>query len=132
MPKFGHPTPEKKQPLHERVIANLRVQASWIDKVTGKKVLVEGLTENVGESSALVNLDTLPPVGSAVNLRIIDEEKTLLEVSTEVIRVERDPSKPLAALSVAQNLKNWNSKVVAAAREWVIRQWQINYEEYAN
>lgn len=119
----------KKTPLHQRIMANLRVQASWKDKVTGKIVLVEGLTENIGETSALVNLETLPPVGSEVNLRVIDEEQTLIEVPTEVIRVERDPSKPLAALSIAENLKNWKQTVVTAAQAWVVRQWKLNYEE---
>jgi hypothetical protein len=110
-------------------MANLQVQVSWIDKVTGKKVLVEGLTENVGESSALVNIETLPPVGTEVNLRVIDEEKTIIEVPSEVIRVERDPSKPLAALNVVVNIKTWKQKVMTAAQEWVRRQWQLNYEE---
>ena len=118
-----------KTPLHHRIMANLRVQASWTDKATGKKIEVEGLTENVGEASALVNLTTLPPVGSAVCLRVIDDEKTLIEVPTEVIRVERDPSKPLAALSVGENLKKWKLTVMAAAQEWVVRQWRLNYEE---
>lgn len=118
-----------KSPLHRRIMANLRVQASWIDKVTGKKVSVEGTTENIGETSALVNLVTLPPVGSEVSLRVIDDEKTLIEVATEVIRVERDPGKPLAALSVGQNLKKWKETVMTAAQEWVIRQWRLNYEE---
>ena len=105
-----------KAPFHHRIMANLRVQVSWIDKVTGNTVLVEGLTENVGENSALVNLEPLPPVGSEVSLRVIDEEKTLIEVPTEVIRVERDPSKPLAALSIAQNLINWKQNVMTAAQ----------------
>lgn len=119
----------KRAPLHRRIMANLRVQASWIDKVTGKTVLVEGLTENIGETSALVNLETLPPVGSEVNLRVLNEEVTLIEVHTEVIRVERDPSKPLAALSIGENLKNWKQTVMTAAQEWVVRQWHINYDE---
>lgn len=118
-----------KTPLHQRIMANLQVQVSWIDKLTGKSVTVQGLTENVGETSALVNLDTLPPVGSEVCLRIIDEEKTIIEVPTEVIRVERDPSKPLAALSVMENLKNWKQNVLTTAQEWVVRQWKLNYEE---
>lgn len=118
-----------RTPLHHRIMANLRVQVSWIDKGTGKTVLVEGLTENIGEASALVNLETLPPVGSEVSLRVIDDEKTLIEVPTEVIRVERDPSKPLAALSIVENLKNWKQNVMTAAQEWVTRQWRLNYEE---
>jgi hypothetical protein len=118
-----------RPPLHQRIMANLQVQASWVDKVTGKTVLVEGTTENIGESSTLVNLATLPPVGSEVSLRIMDEEKTIIEVPTSVIRVERDPSKPLAALSVVENLKKWKSTVMIAAQEWVTRQWRLNYEE---
>jgi hypothetical protein len=53
----------------------------------------------------------------------------LIEVPTEVIRVERDPGKPLAALTVVENLKKWKQTVVTAAQEWVIRQWKLNYEE---
>lgn len=129
MARLGSLEEAKKSPLHQRIMANLRVQASWIDKVSGKKISVEGTTENVGETSALINLETLPPVGCAVNLIVIDEEQTLIEVPTEVIRVERDPSKPLAALLIAENLKNWKQKVVTAAQAWVIKQWKLNYEE---
>lgn len=129
MARLEHSELINRTPLHQRVMANLRVQASWIDKGTGKTVLVEGTTENVGEAGALVNLNTLPPVGSEVSLRVIDEERTLIEVPTEVIRVERDPGKPLAALTVVENLKKWKQTVMSAAQEWVIRQWKLNYEE---
>ena len=129
MARLEHSELINRTPLHHRVMANLRVQASWIDKVTGKIVSVEGTTENVGEAGALVNLTTLPPVGSEVSLRVIDEERTLIEVPTEVIRVERDPGKPLAALTVVENLKKWKLTVMTAAQEWVIRQWKLNYEE---
>ena len=129
MARLNYSESLRRTPLHQRIMANFRVQASWIDKVTGKLILVEGLTENIGESSALVNLETLPPVGSEVSLRIIDEEMTLIEVPTEVIRVERDPSKPLAALTIVENLKNWKLNVMTAAQDWVTRQWKLNYEE---
>jgi hypothetical protein len=129
MARLNYSENPKRTPLHQRIMANFRVQASWIDKVTGKLILVEGLTENIGEASALVNLETLPPVGSEVSLRIIDEEITLIEVPTEVIRVERDPGKPLAALSIVENLKNWKQNVMTAAQDWVTRQWKLNYEE---
>lgn len=133
MIRSEHSDLQKKTPLHHRIMANLRVQASWIDKVTGKTISVEGTTENVGESGALVNLTTLPPVGSEVSLRIIDEEKTLIEVPTEVMRVERDPGKPLAALTVVENLKKWKHTVMTAAQDWVTKQWRLNYEEeYVN
>ena len=103
--------------------------ASWVDTETGERIKVEGLTENVGENSALVNLETLPPVGSHVRLRILEEGQSIIEVNTEVIRVERDPSKPMAALSISENMKKWKSTAITAAQKWVTRHWQLNYEE---
>jgi hypothetical protein len=129
MSRLAHSTIENKTHLHHRIMASLPVQATWIDAATGKTVSVEGLTENLGENSALVNLDVLPPVGSEVILRLFDEDKTIIEVPTQVIRVERDPSKPLAALSVMENVKNWKQKALTAAQQWVTRHWQMNYDE---
>jgi hypothetical protein len=105
------------------------VQASWIDATSGELISVEGMTENVGENSTLVNLETLPPVGAEVKLKIMGEKRPIIEVSTTVIRVERDPSKPMAALSVLENLKKWKNVAMTAAQEWVTRHWQLNYEE---
>lgn len=129
MAQLGYSTSSFKTPLHHRIMATMPVQASWIDAESGDTVYVDGLTENLGETSTLVNLDVLPPVGSEVTLRIFDEEKTIIEVSTSVIRVERDPSKPLAALSILENVKNWKQIALTAAQDWVTRHWQLNYEE---
>lgn len=129
MAQVDYSTSSYKTPLHHRILANLPVRASWVDAKSGETVSVEGMTENVGENSTLVNLDTLPPVGSAVRLKVLEEDKTIIEVSTQVIRVERDPSKPLAALSVLENLKKWKSVAMTAAETWVTRHWQLNYEE---
>jgi hypothetical protein len=118
-----------RSPVHGRILANMPVRASWVDSESGEKIVVDGLTENVGENSTLVNLDVLPPVGSEVKLRLLEEDKAIIEVQTEVIRVERDPSKPLAALSVVQNLKKWKQVALTAAENWVHRHWQLNYEE---
>ena len=118
--------------MHGRILANMPVRASWVDSESGEKIVVDGLTENVGENSTLVNLEVLPPVGSEVKLRILEDEdskQSIIEVQTEVIRVERDPSKPLAALSVVQNLKKWKQVALTAAENWVTRHWQLNYEE---
>ena len=121
-----------RSPVHGRILANMPVRASWVDSESGEKIVVDGLTENVGETSTLVNLDVLPPVGSEVKLRILEDEdskQSIIEVQTEVIRVERDPSKPLAALSIVQNLKKWKQVALTAAENWVTRHWQLNYEE---
>ena len=129
MSRLAYTTATNKTPVQHRIMASLSVQASWLDEVSGNTIFVNGLTENLGETSALVNLDILPPVGSEVKLRIFDEEKTIIEVQTNVIRVERDPSKPLAALSVLDNFKKWKQNVLTAAQNWVTRHWQLNYEE---
>jgi hypothetical protein len=129
MSRLAHSVEENKAHLHQRIMANLQVQASWFDAESGETIFVNGMTENLGENSALINLETLPPVGSEVILRIIDEEKTIIEVPTQVIRVERDPSKPLAALSVLENLKKWKQIALTAAQTWVTRHWQLNYDE---
>lgn len=129
MAQLDYSASSYKTPMHGRILANMPVRASWVDSESGEKVEVEGLTENVGENSTLVNLDVLPPVGSEVKLRILEDEKAIIEVATEVIRVERDPSKPLAALSIVQNLKKWKQVALTAAQNWVTRHWQLNYEE---
>ncbi|MEP6945090.1 MAG: hypothetical protein ABJA02_04175 [Acidobacteriota bacterium] len=129
MAHVEYSTSSYKTPLHHRILAHMPVVASWVDAESGETINVEGMTENVGETSTLVNLETLPPVGSAVRLRVMEEDKTIIEVSTQVIRVERDPSKPLAALTVLENLKKWKSVAMTAAEEWVTRHWQLNYEE---
>jgi hypothetical protein len=118
-----------KTPLHKRIIASMPIQASWVDAESGETILVEGLTENVGETSTLVNLEILPPVGCEVKLKVLEEDRTIIEVATQVIRVERDPSKPMAALTILENLKKWKGTAMSAAQRWVTRHWQLNYEE---
>ena len=129
MAQLGYSTSSYRTPLQQRIMASMPVQASWTDAESGDTVYVDGLTENLGETSTLVNLEVLPPVGSEVKLRILDEDKTVIEVLTQVIRVERDPSKPLAALSILENMKKWKQTALTAAQEWVTRHWQLNYEE---
>ncbi|MFZ1700369.1 MAG: hypothetical protein WBO10_00680 [Pyrinomonadaceae bacterium] len=129
MAEVEYATSSYKTPLHHRIIASMPVRASWVDEKSGETINVEGMTENVGETSALVNLDTLPPVGSEVRLRILEENKTIIDVQTQVIRVERDPSKPMAALTILENMKKWKTTAMTAAQKWVTRHWQLNYEE---
>ena len=129
MADLEYATSSYKSPLHHRIIASMPVEASWVDSESGETVNVGGLTENLGETSTLVNLDTLPPVGSQVRLRILEEDKPIITVQTRVIRVERDPSKPMAALSILENLKKWKNVAMTAAEAWVTRHWQLNYEE---
>ena len=129
MADVEYTTSSYKTPLHHRITASMPVRATWVDAESGRTIKVDGLTENVGETSALVNLEVLPPVGSRVRLRILEEDKPIIDVKTEVIRVERDPSKPMAALSILDNLKKWKETAMSAAEAWVTRHWQLNYEE---
>lgn len=129
MAQIEYATSSYKTPLNHRILANMPVRASWVDGESGETINVDGITENVGESSTLVNLDVLPPVGSEVKLTILEEDKPVIAVATQVIRVERDPSKPLAALSVSENIKKWKQIAMSAAERWVTRHWQLNYEE---
>jgi len=129
MAQIDYATSSYKTPLHHRIIANLPVRASWVDSASGETISIAGTTENVGETSTLLNLEVLPPVGSAVTLAIMDEERSIIEVSAEVIRVERDPSKPLAALTILENVKKWKQVAMTAAEQWVTRHWHLNYDE---
>ncbi|HXG85556.1 MAG TPA: hypothetical protein VNI84_16150 [Pyrinomonadaceae bacterium] len=129
MSHSANSTVTNKSHLQQRIMASLTVQASWFDSESGETIVVNGMTENLGENSALVNLEILPPVGSDVQLRIFDEENTIIEVPTHVIRVQRDPSKMLASLSIIDNLKKWRQDALSAAQDWVTRHWQLNYEE---
>ncbi|MBA3715574.1 MAG: hypothetical protein H0W76_24485 [Pyrinomonadaceae bacterium] len=97
-----------------RVVARLPAQARWSEK--GKEVVVEGSTENVGTVSAMVFLRPLPPVGSIILLQLTDGSRASVEVKAEVIRVERDPALPLAALSIISNQKQWQQAVWERAR----------------
>ena len=129
MADVDYATSSYRTPLHHRITASMPVRATWVDAESGRTIRVEGLTENVGEASALVNLEVLPPVGSKVRLKILGDDKPIIDVKTEVMRVERDPSKPMAALSVLENLKKWKETALSEAQAWVTRHWQLNYEE---
>lgn len=113
----------------KRILANLQAQVSWEDAKSGRRISILGITENIGEASALVNIDVLPEVGTSVNLRLLDDDNTIVETMTEVIRVERDPGKPLVALSVARNFGIWKEKAMEAAQAWVTKNLKLNYEE---
>lgn|SRR5690606_9956956 len=129
MSQIGYSTSSYRTPVHNRITASMPVEVRWRDAESGELIRVEGMTENIGETSALVNLDRLPPVGSEVKLKIFEDKKPIIEVGTQVIRVERDPSKPLAALSIMDNLKKWKTVAMTAAQEWVTLHWHLNYDE---
>lgn len=128
MAELVYPTFAGKSPLHQRILAKLQAQVSWKDEESDETISIFGTTENVGETSALVNLHRLPKVGSSVKVRLMDKDKTIIETLAEVIRVERDPRKPQAALSVVGNIRKWKDIALKAAQDWVTNDIKINYE----
>lgn len=94
-----------------RYLASLIVRAEW-DTEEGKHVVAEGMTENIGPEGALVHLERqLPDVGSRVQLMVQSEEGQKLQVITEVLRLERNPAHPLAALQLLDATDEWRGLV---------------------
>ncbi|HEY0004307.1 MAG TPA: hypothetical protein VGB17_05815 [Pyrinomonadaceae bacterium] len=95
-----------------RYLASILVRAEWTDEETGDAHVAEGETENVGPEGALVHLQReLPNVGSRVRLAVLSEEGERLQVVMEVLRLERNPGHPLAALQLVDAPDEWRGLV---------------------
>jgi hypothetical protein len=112
-----------------RYLVHINVRAEWDDESSGEHVVAEGETENIGPQGALVHLERLPDVGSRVHLFVPDTEGKPLETVAEVIRLERNPVQPLAALQLLGEYDEWRGLVwePAGIRE---QQPDENYEDY--
>lgn len=94
-----------------RYLASLEIKAEW-DEPSGNHVVVEGTTENVGPEGTLVHLPRhLPQVGSRVRLEVLGESGEKLQVIAEVLRIERHPGHPLAALQLLGETDEWKGLV---------------------
>lgn len=124
-------TATPRRTVTPRVLVQMPVEATWTN-AQGETVSVAGMTENVGTSSVLINFDNLPPVGGEIHLRMLDDSATLLEVEASVIRVERDPSKPLAALNVLDHQEEWQERVFTTAQEVAARTYASDEDEWIN
>lgn len=94
-----------------RYLASLEVKAEW-DEPSGTHVIAEGMTENVGPEGTLVHLPRqLPQVGSRVRLEVLGETGEKLQVIAEVLRIERHPGHPLAALQLLGETDEWKGLV---------------------
>src|SRR5712671_6346758 len=94
-----------------RYLASLEIRAEW-DEPSGAHVVSEGITENVGPEGTLVHLPRkLPDVGSRVHLEIQGETGQKLQLIAEVLRIERDPGHPLAALQLLGETDEWRGLV---------------------
>ena len=94
-----------------RYLVSFEVRAEW-DDPGGTLVMSEGLTENVGPDGTLVHLPKgLPDVGSRVRLEVQGEDGKKLQVIAEVLRIERNPGHPLAALQLLGETDEWKGLI---------------------
>jgi len=99
-----------------RYIAAFPVRAEW-DTDDGVHIVSEGETENIGPEGTLVHLlRDLPPVGSRVSLLVLGEDGEKLRVIAEVLRIERNPAHPQAALQVLGETDEWRGMVWKEAK----------------
>ena len=94
-----------------RYVHAFPIRAEW-DTNDGVHIVAEGETENVGPEGTLVHLQRdLPPVGGRVNLQVMDDKGERLSVVAEVLRIERNPSRPQAALQLLGETDEWRGLV---------------------
>ena len=130
MPRYS----TMEQRTGPRYLASLLVRAEWDDPTVGH-IVADGTTENVGPEGALIHLqDRLPDVGSRVQLAVFGEEEgeqQKLRVVTEVLRLERNPGHPLAALQLLGETDEWRGLVwePAGIKE---READEDYSDYEN
>lgn len=94
-----------------RYVATFPIRAEW-DTPDGAHVVSDGETENVGPEGTLVHFQReLPPVGSRVNLLVLGDDGEKLRVIAEVLRIERNPAHPQAALQLLGETDEWRGIV---------------------
>ena len=95
----------------QRYVHAFPIRAEW-DTNDGVHIVAEGETENVGPEGTLVHLQhDLPPVGGRVNLRVLDDSGEKISVIAEVLRIERNPVRPQAALQLLGETDEWRGLV---------------------
>jgi hypothetical protein len=111
------PTPFIENRSGPRYYVHVAVRAEWDDESSGEHVVAEGQTENIGPHGALVHLERLPEVGSRVQLIVPDAKGKKVQTVAEVLRLERNPVQPLAALSLVGENDEWRGLVWEPAAE---------------
>ena len=111
-----------------RYIAAFPVRAEW-DTDDGVHIVSEGETENIGPEGTLVHLlRELPPVGTRVSLLVLGEDGEKLRVIAEVLRIERNPGHPQAALQLLGETDEWRG-IVWKEAEIKMHQAEDDYDE---
>ena len=126
MKNLNSSTAERNLSVPQRISAKLRTEVSWQDKSSGDRFTINGVTENLGATSVLVNLEVLPDVGTDVLVRLFNENEFVVETEAEVIRIVRDPSQPQVALSIVDDQDIWESTALESAETWSLRDLKLN------
>jgi hypothetical protein len=108
---FMPQSPSAENRSGPRYVAAFPVRAEW-DTSDGVHIVSEGETENVGPEGTLIHLQRdLPPVGSRVNLLVLGDDGEKLRVVAEVLRIERNPGHPQAALQLLGSTDEWRGLI---------------------
>ena len=111
-----------------RYIAAFPIRAEW-DTADGVHIVSDGETENIGPDGTLVHLQReLPPVGSRVSLLVLGEDGEKLRVVAEVLRIERNPAHPQAALQLLGETDEWRG-IVWKEAEIKMHEAEDDYDE---
>ena len=114
----------------ERYVISFPVRVKWKDD-SGKEIVEDGLTENVGPQGALVFLPrALPTVGSKVYLTITEHADDEVTVAAQVIRLERNASHPQAALQLTDSIRVWKKKVWEHAGDIIAAQKPDGFDDW--
>jgi AmiR/NasT family two-component response regulator len=106
----------------ERYLISFPIRVEWRTD-EGNEIVEEGLTENVGQTGALVHLPRrLPAVGSEVNLIVTENPSEHVAVTAQVLRLERNAAHPQAALRLTGETGDWEKKVYQYAAQIVAAQ----------
>jgi hypothetical protein len=116
--------------IGQRYLVSFPVRIKWKDE-SGREIIEEGLTENIGPYGTLVFLPRLlPTVGSKVNLTITENADDEVSVTAQVIRLERNAAHPQAALQLTDSLRLWKKKVWEYAGEIIANQKPEEFDDW--
>lgn len=105
-----------------RYAVSFPVRLEWKDD-SGRKIIEDGLTENVGPQGVLIFLPRrLPPVGSKIDLTVTENPEDEVTVKAQVLRIERNAAHPQVALHLTDSIRVWRKKVWEPAAEIVAAQ----------
>lgn len=102
---------QMKQQAEQRFLVSLPVRAEWDEAKTGRHIVVEGTTENIGPDGAVVQLQQLPAVGSHITISIQGDKNAQVIAEAEVLRLVRDVRQPLVSLNVVKARQEWRGHV---------------------